>query len=88
MNPNTYGDIESMYDQICAFATSKDILGFTMFEWNNRFKALDLNYQIKLYETLPESRDTTYIVDINDPDKVKYINNNYFINNPIDLQRL
>ena len=88
MNPNTYGDIESMYDQICTFATSKDILGFTMFEWNNRFKALDLNYQIKLYETLPESRDTTYIVDLNDPDKVKYINNNYFINNPIDLQRL
>ena len=88
MNPNSYGDIQSMYDQIISIASSKDVMTLPLFEFSNRFKALDLNYQIKIYETLPESRDTTYIIDLNDPDKIKYINNNYFTKNPIDLQRL
>ena len=77
-----------MYDQIISIASSKDVMTLPLFEFSNRFKALDLNYQIKIYETLPESRDTTYIIDLNDPDKIKYINNNYFTKNPIDLQRL
>ena len=88
MDPNTYGDIENMYAQISSIASSKDMLGLPPYEFANRFKCLDLNFQIKMYETMPESKDTSYIINLEEPDKVKYVNNNYFIKNPIDLQRL
>ena len=88
MDPNTYGDIENMYAQMSSIASSKDMLALPQYEFTNRYKCIDLNFQIKMYDTMPESKDTSYIINLEDPDKVKYVNNNYFIKNPIDLQRL
>jgi hypothetical protein len=86
--PYVYGDIENMYAQISSIASSKDMLALPQYEFTNRYKCIDLNFQIKMYDTMPESKDTSYIINLEDPDKVKYVNNNYFIKNPIDLQRL
>lgn len=85
------GDIDSMYDGIKSFiSTYGKSLKYCIEPdvFSNRFKAIDVRYQEKLYQLLPESTDKTYLVNTCDVQSIKEINDKYFISNPIDLQRL
>lgn len=53
-----------------------------------RFKAIDIAYQNIIYKSQVESKDNTWFIDLHDPDTVKAINNQYFVNNPLDLNNL
>lgn len=83
-----YPDLVMMYSVMHNYMTKKEAeaLPFEVFE--SRVKAIDLGYQTRLYKAKPQSMYRSYLTRLNDPDKVKAINNNYFIDNPIDLQRL
>lgn len=52
-----------------------------------RFKAIDIVFQQSVYMNTPECKSITF-VNLDDPETVKEINNKYFINNPLDLERL
>lgn len=54
----------------------------------NIWKSIDLKYQYELYKNSYEYSDMSYKNDINDPKELHYINDHYFVNNPLDLQRL
>ena len=57
-------------------------------DFKNRFLAIDLLYQRVLYDNSIEFMDISWRVDYYDPETVKNINNNYFIDNPLDLNNL
>ena len=57
-------------------------------EFANRFKAIDLRYQHMLYKQLPESKEQSYLQRLQDPETVRSINDRYFSNVPLDLERL
>lgn len=54
----------------------------------NRFLGVDILFQTSKYASLPEANMKKFIVNTRDPDTVKMINNKYFANSPIDLERL
>lgn len=54
----------------------------------NRYRCIELDYQLSLYKTLPESTQITYLKDLQDPIEVKHINEKYFKSNPLNLERL
>lgn len=54
----------------------------------NRFNCIDLRYQHKMYLTLPESKETSYLSKLNDMNTLLDINDKYFKHNPISLDRL
>lgn len=56
------------------------------YEFASIFKAIDVVFQSGLY--VDRSAIDTSIVDLYDPDAVKQINNEYFRNYPLDLNRL
>jgi len=56
------------------------------YEFAANFKAIDVVFQEGLY--IDRSAIDTSVVDLYDPDAVKHINNNYFKNYPLDLNRL
>ena len=51
----------------------------------NRFCALDLLYQHLIYSKTPEALDTTWYINLNDPQTVIDINNKHFIDIPLNL---
>lgn len=54
-----------------------------------RFQTLDLNFQHYIYKNCPsEASILNNVVNLYDPDAVREINDKYFINNPLDLNRL
>lgn len=53
-----------------------------------RFNAIDLTTQFNIYKSQPESKDISWNINLSDPDTVRNINNNYFIDNPLDLNNL
>ena len=53
-----------------------------------RFKAIDVPYQHMIYTTQAEALDNSWLIDLRDPDTVRSINNQYFIDNPLDLNNL
>lgn len=53
-----------------------------------RFKAIDLTTQYMAYQYDSISKDTSYKTDLIDVEAVQAINNEYFRDNPIDLNRL
>ena len=59
-----------------------------LFNFKYRFNAVDLVFQHRLYSLMPESKDTSWLINLSDPDTVKNINNTYFIDNPLDLNSL
>jgi hypothetical protein len=77
------GDIDAMYEYIIS---SNNKIEYR--EFSNRFKAIDLLYQYKLYQLLPESKEQSYLQRFQDPNTVKDINDRYFANVPLDLERL
>lgn len=54
----------------------------------DRFMAVDMLYQSKLYESSSYFQDNSYMVNLTDPDMIKSINDNYFRGNPIDVERI
>lgn len=83
------GDIEYIFGAIKMAVDSlntKTIINLD--EFANRFKALDIRYQLKMYEMMPQSKEQEFLQRLHDPDTVKEINNKYFEHIPIDLQRL
>lgn len=54
----------------------------------NRFNCIDLIYQYKMYQTLPESKDVSYLKKYVDMNALNDINEKYFKYNPISLDRL
>lgn len=54
----------------------------------NRFNCIDLMYQLSLYRILPESKEKAFLTDLNDMDELLRINDIYFKNNPINLDKL
>ena len=53
-----------------------------------RYKAIDLISNWLYYIQTPYSKDRSYRIDLNDPETVQAINNEYFKDTPIDLNRL
>lgn len=65
---------------------SKTENSFSPMILNNRFKAIDIINQQLLY--MSTNKGYKEIVNLNDPDSVRDINTKFFINNPLDLNRL
>ena len=83
------GDIEYIYGaiQMCLDKSkTKNKLDFD--EFSNRYKAIDLRFQQAMYTMFPEASDKRYLESLIDPEALKAINNKYFKDTPIDLQRL
>ena len=53
-----------------------------------RFKAIDLISNYLYYAQTPFASDKSYRIDLNDPEAVQAINNEYLKDTPIDLNRL
>lgn len=82
--PNKYNmDIERLYDLL--YPKLKNSIIKSSFV--NRFRALDLIWIYNLYSGCPEAAKN-YTINLVDPDAVREINNKYFINNPLDLERI
>lgn len=60
-------------------------IGMTTFE--HRFKSIDIAFQHSVFINTPECASIS-INNLYDPDNVRIINNKYFKNNPLDLNRL
>ena len=52
-----------------------------------RFKAIDIQSQHSIFMTTPECK-SIQLLNLDDPQAINQINNQYFINNPIDVLRL
>lgn len=55
---------------------------------HNRFKCFDLNQQLALYNTLPESKENGYLYQLQDKEELFRINDLYFRDNPMQLDLL
>lgn len=83
-------NIEDLYGEMELFKKvipTKSIVDIDILK--NRFFAIDLLFGYNIYlNTFPYHNDNSYIIDLVDPEAVKDINNKFFINNPLDLNRL
>lgn len=80
---NAYNsDIARVYNSL----QISDVVNYNIYE--NRFNAIDIVNQNRLYSTTAESLDITWYINLNDPKTLKDINNKYFIDNPLDLNSL
>jgi hypothetical protein len=82
-------DPKAIYGHIVDYLSKKKnkrIISFDLFY--NRYRALDIVYQSKMYKELPEYRETSWLNQLNDPDTVKQINNTYFKDCPLNLEWL
>lgn len=75
-------DIVRIYNSL----SIDDTINYQTFE--NRFNAIDITVQHRLYTTSAESLDFTWYINLDDPKTLKDINNKYFIDNPLDLNSL
>ena len=76
-------DIDYMYTMLVDIHGIIDRESFKM-----RFRAVDLVYQHRLYMSQMESRDMTWLINLHDARTVQNINNQYFADNPLDLNNL
>lgn len=53
-----------------------------------RFRCIDLDYQLEEYRTLPESKETAFLNQLNDFDELVHLNDIYFKSNPMVLDKL
>ena len=72
-----------MYDAMSALHLKIDKTSFL-----NRWRCIDVIYQHMMYNTLAESQDNSWLINLRDPNGVKEVNDKYFIKNPLDLNRL
>ena len=81
---NAYNsDINYAYSQLYGIDKYVDP---TTFQY--RFNAIDLIFQHRIYNSSPESKDITWAIDLKDPETVRNLNNQYFVDNPLDLNNL
>lgn len=57
-------------------------------ELESRYKCIDLNYQLEEYRMLPESKEESYLNQMNNFDELLHINDKYFRDNPMLLDKL
>lgn len=76
-------DIDYLYNALDGLNEKIDPTSF-----KSRFNAIDLVYQHRIYNSTIEARDITWLIDLNDPETIRSINNKYFIDNPLDLNSL
>lgn len=76
---------DTIYEYISKMYSNKNI-SKEMIE--NRFKCLDINYQLQEYRVLPESKETSYLNQLNNFDMLVFLNNKYFKDNPMTLDKL
>jgi hypothetical protein len=78
---------DSIYNALVDTSTKPVIVSRE--EIHNRFCAIDLDYQLKLYREMPESLEFSFLVDLDDPQALHDINNKFFNRaNVLELQRL
>ena len=53
-----------------------------------RFKCIDLDYQLEEYRTLPESQGMSFLNQMDNFDELVHLNSTYFKNNPMALDKL
>ena len=53
-----------------------------------RFECIDLDYQLEEYRTLPESKGLSFLNQLNNFDELVHLNDTYFKNNPMALDKL
>lgn len=77
------GKYNTIFDFIFAniFGMDKDTVSII----NNNFKSLDLLYNYNIYGNNAKTILNKYLINLNDPEALKEINNIYFSNNPLDL---
>jgi len=83
------GDIEYIYGaiQMCLDKSkTKNKIEFD--EFVNRYKAIDIRFQEAMYNMLTEASDKRYLESLIDPEALKTINDKWFKEVPLDLQRL
>ena len=76
-------DTDYIYNNLPGIAKYTDPVTFKY-----RFNAVDLPFQYRIYSSMAESRDISWLIDLHDPNTVRNINNQYFIDNPLDLNGL
>lgn len=64
-----------------------DKLKISFSEFELRYKAIDIIYQQSVYMNTPEAKSLKFL-DLNDVNTLHQINNQYFTNNPLDLENL
>lgn len=84
---NGYNTSFNIWDGL-DLGNTKCSIGKTTFEY--RFRALDIMYLHEIYFNNEHISNRIYldVKNLYDPEAVKYINNEYFANNPLDLNRL
>lgn len=79
-------DLDYLYDAISSESKNSK-LNKNIFD--NRFKAIDIIYQHMIYyNTNDRLLNDNKLINLYDPENLKYINNEYFKDNPLDLMRL
>lgn len=68
-------------------AIGEDKFNISYSEFENRYKAIDLIYQQSVFMNTPEAKQITFN-DFEDAKTIQAINNQYFTNNPLDLENL
>ena len=81
------GDYEMIHAAISS-APYKGKIHISANEFINRFKALDIPFQYKLYSLMPDFNYTGYLDRRRDVETLKEINDKYFKSIPINLQNL
>lgn len=90
IDPSIYNDTRMMFNIIQSMMKKKSFFknnnAFEIFD--ARYKCLDINYQRMLYNTLPESQEKSYLNNLTDPNTLRAINNEYFKQNPLNLNNI
>ena len=60
----------------------------TILNINNRFSCLDFNNQLIMYRLMPESKESSYLVQIQNMEELYHLNHKYFRSNMIQLDKL
>ena len=87
-------DIEQSYNVINPKSIYNHIINnypktnITLEELEERYKCIDLNYQLELYILLPESKEESYLNQVKNFDELVHINDQYFKDNPMLLDKL
>ena len=55
---------------------------------HNRFKCFDFVQQLAMYKTMPESKETAYLTQLQDWEELLHLNDQYFRDNPMQLDKL
>lgn len=75
-----------LYETINIAREGKDLISIT--ELANTFNCIDLSYQVAMYNMMPESQETSFLRQLENPEELIHINERYFKDNPMLLDKL